>query len=175
MASLYHWLWVNPFAVITQTFEEAIDLHIMQLNLVVTAAEKSFSDLQDLLARVDVMHEIFRTEGVALSSDKADLFADLWVLLGARRRNAESFDVNLLLLKGLVTHWDNARWHTRRTLDTLLSMQEDVARLMRDRTLTQKLGNGSIPVDLHIDSLRKGIKRLETSLTKVGIEVSDFQ
>jgi hypothetical protein len=168
MGSLYHWLWSNPSALLTQTYKEAVDLHMIQLNPVVTAAEKAFADLEDLLARVDTMLDIFKNEGVAVSGNRADLLVDLWILLGASRKKTESFDANLLLLKGLVTHWDDARWHTRRALDTVLSIQADVARLTVDRTLNQNTRNGSIPVDLHIESLRKGMERLETSLAKIG-------
>jgi hypothetical protein len=145
-----------------------VNLHVMQLDPIIRAAEKSLADLEDLLARVDTMHEIFKTEGVAVSGNNADLFVDLWILLDASRKKAKTFEANLPLLKGLVKHWDDARWHTRRALDTVLSMQADVARLTMDRTLNQRTRNGSIPVDLHIESLRKGIERLEMSLAKVG-------
>ena len=101
--------------------------------------------------------------------------ADLWTILGGNRDRLETQDSHIELLGSLTTYRKEARDRVSRTIEELTSLEEDLEEL-RGRVAEPWISTlnpivdangylsrgsaGGIPLEVHMDSIRKGVTRL---------------
>ena len=157
----------------------------------VLEAEVSILDLDKLEKRLNSIHIILTREYSTISTAKHDLRnklrvmdelctrmltifdvdrdrlggiydAGAWLLtkFGVDRGQLGGMEENLALLKGVGGYRNRARAHVVAVLEMLRLMADDMEDL-RERVAAPDLVGGSIPVFVHMKSLRIGLERLK--------------
>lgn len=96
--------------------------------------------------------------------------AQLWTILGQNRREVAIFNEHRDLLADVARYRNLARDRVKGTVDQLYQLSEDLSEL-RDRVVRPVLvgGDGVIPLEVHLDSLRRGVEKL-SSFRQQGID-----
>ena len=165
-----HWsmkrvmIWKNPVKqtneVVMRTFEEAMNVLSVNMERLILEAEYSLQNLNNLEERLATLHEIVVREDSSILSARADLLEDLWTRLGGNRKSLRNADYHLGILKGLGTYRQQALAHVVAALQTLQAMSEDMED-MRERVAAPDLIGDSVPVEVHMKSIRAGLERLQ--------------
>jgi hypothetical protein len=145
--------------VIKNTFEEAMSFLSTNMEKLIVEAEHSHHNLDALEERLATLHEVVSREDFSISSDKADLLAELWTSLGGNRKELRNFEHNLDLLKGLSSYRRQALIHVVAALETLRAMKE-VMEDMRERVTAPDVVGSTVPVEVHMKSIKMGLERL---------------
>ncbi|KAF8802481.1 hypothetical protein BYT27DRAFT_7112380 [Phlegmacium glaucopus] len=145
--------------VVVETFGEAMNILSTDMERLIIEAEANIIALDVLEERLSILHEIISREDVTLSSEKADLLAELWTILGFNRNELRNFDQSLTLLKELKTYRQQALSQVVATLQTLRAMRADMEDL-RERVARPALSGSKIPVEVHMKSIKLGLQRL---------------
>lgn len=123
-------------------------------------AEVSIADLNTLEEHLKSIHEIVSREDSSMTAAKDELLAQLWTILGGNRKELKGMNKNLALLKGVGGYRDRARAHVVAALQTLETMAEEMEEL-RERVAAPELVGNTIPVEVHMKSIRSGLERLK--------------
>jgi len=145
--------------VIRNTFEEAMSVLSTNMEKLIVEAERSHHNLDALEEGLATLHEVVSREDLSISSDKADLLAELWTKLGGNRKELRSFEHNLDVLNGLSNYRRQALIHVVAALETLRAMKEDMED-MRERVTAPDLVGSKVPAEVHMKSIRMGLERL---------------
>lgn len=143
-----------------QTFTEAMDTLSTNMQRLVLEAEVSISDLNKLEEHLKSIHEIVSREDTSISGAKEELLAQLWTKLGGNRKELDEIGGHLALLKGVGGYRDRALAHVVAALHMLETMAEDMEEL-RERVAAPRLVGETVPIDVHMKSLRSGLERLK--------------
>lgn len=146
--------------VIMRTFMEAMNTMSTNMQRLVLEAEVSISDLNKLEERLISIHEIVSREDTSISTARGELLAQLWTILGGNREELNRMDEHRILLKGVGGYRDRALAHVVAALHTLEAMAEEMEEL-RERVAAPQLVGETIPIDVHMKSLRSGLERLK--------------
>ncbi|KAF4596567.1 hypothetical protein EYR40_007736 [Pleurotus pulmonarius] len=152
-------------AVVTATFTQAMELLSTHLRRLILEAEISHASLEKLEERLSTLHEIVTREDVALAASRAELFADLWTVLGGNRDKVDQHDNNLALLKNLGGYRNKALSLVVSALHTLRGLSEEIENL-RERVSEPELIGSAIPVEVHMESIKAGLGRLQEGRLK---------
>ena len=160
-AALIPWKSRKKFVnqVVVETFGEAMNILSTDMDRLIIEAEANVIDLNILEERLKTLHEIISREDIKLSSEKTDLLAELWTLLGYNRDELRNFDQSLLLLKELKTYRQQALNRVVAALQTLQMMSADMEDL-RERVARPAIAGSAIPVEVHMKSIQYGLERL---------------
>jgi hypothetical protein len=158
--SLIPWATSRKQQVMTSTFNDAMDMLSTQISRLVLEAEANIENLNDLEERLSALHELASREVITEKSDREELLAQLWTILGGNRKELKNFNENLAILKNVGTYRNQARLHVTATLQTLQSLSEDMEDL-RERVATPGLVGESIPLEVQIQSIQFGLERLK--------------
>ena len=145
--------------IVAETFGEAMNILSTDMERLIIEAEASIIALDTLEERLSTLHDIISREDLELSSEKADLLADLWTILGFRRNEMRNFDQSLSLLKELKSYRQQALARVVNALQTLQIMSTDMEDL-RERVASPAIAGSTIPVEVHMKSIQLGIERL---------------
>jgi hypothetical protein len=145
--------------VIRNTFEQTMSVLSTNMEKLIVEAEHSHHNLDALEEKLATLHEVVSREDFSISSDKADLLAELWTSLGGNRKELRNFEHNLDLLKGLSSYRRQALIHVVAALETLRAMKGDMED-MRERVAAPDLVGSKVPVEVHMKSIRMGLERL---------------
>jgi hypothetical protein len=145
--------------VVAETFGEAMDILSIDMERLIIEAEANIIALDTLEERLSTLHDIISREDLTLSSEKADLLAELWTILGLRRTDLRNFDQSLSLLKELKTYRQQALGRVVTALQTLQIMSADMEDL-RERVAKPSIAGSAIPVEVHMKSIQFGLERL---------------
>ncbi|CAA7267048.1 unnamed protein product [Cyclocybe aegerita] len=145
--------------IVTETFEDAMNVLSNNMQRLIVEAERSYQNLLDLEEKLATLHELLSREDQTISKEKEDLLAQLWTILGGNQRKVRNFDSHLALLKELSVYRKQALAHVTAALMTLRSMSEDMED-MRERVAAPDLLGPSVPVEVHMKSIRMGLERL---------------
>ncbi|KDR80925.1 hypothetical protein GALMADRAFT_91615 [Galerina marginata CBS 339.88] len=161
LASLLPW---NPNRqklneVITKTFEDTMDAFSNNIARLIIEAEISLHDLNKLEEQLNSLHDIITREESSLTFEQSELLAQLWTILGGNKKDVRNFENNLALLKGLGTYRRQARRHVVVALEILRGMSDDMEDL-RQRVAAPNLIGSSVPVEVHMKSIKMGLERL---------------
>lgn len=151
--------------VVVETFGEAMNILSTDMERLIIEAEANIIALNTLEERLSTLHDIISREDVKLSSEKADLLADLWTILGFNRDELRNFDHSLLLLKELKTYRQQARTRVVTAFQTLQMMSADMED-MRERVARPAIAGSAIPVEVHMKSIQYGLERLREGRTR---------
>ncbi|KAH8990343.1 hypothetical protein EDB92DRAFT_790653 [Lactarius akahatsu] len=158
----------SPFApsasvtkqVVVRTFTEAMNTLSANMQRLVLEAEVSISDLNKLEEHLKSIHEIVSREDSSISAARGELLAQLWTILGGNREELDKMDEHRALLKGVGGYRDRALAHVVAALQMLETMAEDMEEL-RERVAAPQLVGETIPIHVHMKSLRSGLERLK--------------
>lgn len=166
-SALMVWLGKAPQTqeIVTQTFTEAMDQLSSSMARLVIEAQSSLAHLDALEARLGTLHAILAREGAALTAAQTELLAALWTKLGGNKRELRGHNDHLALLRGLGDYRKRALVHVVGALTTLQAMSEDMQD-MRERVAAPELVGSSVPVEVHIKSIRSGLERLKDGRVK---------
>jgi hypothetical protein len=146
--------------VVLQSFTEAMNTMSTNMQRLVLEAEVSISDLNKLEEHLKTIHEVVSREDASITAVRGELLAQLWTMLGGNRKELDKMGDHLALLKGVGGYRDRARTHVLAALQTLETMAEDMEDL-RERVAAPRLVGESIPIDVHMKSLKSGLDRLK--------------
>jgi hypothetical protein len=145
--------------VVVETFGEAMNVLSTDMERLIIEAEANIIALDTLEERLSTLHDVISREDLTLSSEKADLLAELWTILGFNRDELRNFDQSLLLLKELKTYRQQALARVITALQTLQMMSADMED-MRERVARPAIAGSAIPVEVHMKSIQYGLERL---------------
>ena len=145
--------------VVVETFGEAMNILSTDMGQLIIEAEANIIALDTLEERLSTLHDIISREDLSLSSEKADLLAELWTILGFNRNELRNFDQSLMLLKELKTYRHQALVRVVTALQTLHMMSADMED-MRERVARPAIAGSAIPVEIHMKSIQYGLERL---------------
>ena len=145
--------------VVVETFGEAMNILSTDMERLIIEAEKNIIALDALEERLSTLHDIVSREDLTLSSEKEELLAELWTILGFNRSELRNFDQSLLLLKELKTYRQQALTRVMSALQTLQMMSADMED-MRERVARPAIAGSAIPVQVHMKSIQYGLERL---------------
>lgn len=152
-------------AVVTATFTQAMELLSTHLRRLILEAEISHASLEKLEERLSTLHEIVTREDAALAASRAALFADLWTILGGNRDKVDQHDNNLVLLKNLGGYRNKALSLVVSALHTLRGLSSEIENL-RERVSEPELIGTAIPIEVHMESIKAGLGRLQEGRLK---------
>ena len=136
-----------------------MNILLTDMERLIIEAEANIIALDTLGERLSTLHDIILREDLTLSSEKADLLAELWTILGFNRNELRNFDQSLLLLKELKTYRQQALVRVVNALQTLQMMSADMED-MRERVARPAIAGSAIPVEIHMKSIQYGLERL---------------
>jgi hypothetical protein len=154
------WVEQRKTKVVAATFKDAMDSLSSQVERLIIEAEANIENLNDLEERLNALHELVSREVKTIGSDREELLALLWTMLGGNRRELKNFNKNLAILKNVGMYRNQARMHVTATLQTLQSLSEDLEE-MRERVTTPGLVGDRIPLEVQMKSIQFGLDRLK--------------
>ncbi|KAI9047541.1 hypothetical protein LZ554_008257 [Drepanopeziza brunnea f. sp. 'monogermtubi'] len=135
-----------------------------EINKLIAEAQAVLMVLTNLEDRLDVIHGIAIRDDMHTKALKEEILSELWTIVGGNRGKINKMDRKLDLLKQVGTYRKTAYAHVSGTIIRLQAMGlglEDLRErvgspeLLRDRI--------DIPLEVHIESITKGVERLEES------------
>jgi len=152
-------------AVVMKTFEEAMSVLSANMEKLILEAERNLHNLNALEEKLATLHEAVSREDSSITSAKNELLGELWTIVGGNRKELLNFEQHLNLLKGLSVYRRQALGHVVSALKTLQAMSNDMED-MRERVAAPDLVGSSVPVEVHMKSIRTGLERLREGRTK---------
>lgn len=133
-----------------------------EISRLVIEAQALLTVLNNLEDRLEVIHGITVRDGVQVQASKDETLSELWAWLGGHRGKINKLNGQLNLLKEIGNRRKTALAHVS---GTLLKLQEISSGLedLRERVAAPELLRDriDIPLSVHIESIQKGINRLE--------------
>jgi hypothetical protein len=130
----------------------------------ITEAQALLMILNNLEDRLDIIHGIVTRDDVHAQKSKEEILAQLWTMLGGNRGKLNKMDRQLDLLRQVGVYRKTAYAHVS---GTLLRLQEMGVGLedLRERIAAPELlrDRAEIPLSVHLESIQKGVERLEVS------------
>lgn len=162
--SILHIIWPfrtrrNPDDDILQAFQSSLEVHSYEIQRLILELEVSIGNLNRLDEHLAVIHELCVRENLSVSIARDALLSDLWTILGGNRAQMHAFNANLELLRDLGQYRMRAVAHIIAAMETLRGMGEELEDL-RESVATPDLVGAAIPLEVHIQSIRLGIGRL---------------
>ncbi|RPB04507.1 hypothetical protein L873DRAFT_1666644 [Choiromyces venosus 120613-1] len=167
---------------ILKTFLQASGTMDTSIQRLIMEAELVLRDLDDLENRLSTIQGMASREDSVLQEKHQEVLAELWSFLGGNRRKLANFASHRSLLANIATYRSRALAHVSASLIRLQQMQADLEDL-RDRVaqpvmLRDALGEGEsigeIPLEVHVESIRKGVERLNRGRERVKGKENDY-
>lgn len=155
------------------TFTEAMNTLSVNMNRLILEGEVSLQALEKLEQRLATLYELVTREDSSLTSERAEILASLWTMLGGNKNELRHVDTHLDLLKNLGAYRQRALAHVVAALQTLQSMSDDMEDL-RERVAAPELVGERIPVEVHIKSIQGGLERLKERRLKAKEQEEDI-
>lgn len=165
----------------SQKFTEAkiLDQYVKHTAIVEEEIHKLIGEAQAILMiltnledRLEVIHSIVLRDKDHVDVKKDEILAELWTILGGNRGKLSKMNNQLDLLHQVTTYRTTAYVHVSLTivkLQEISSGLEDLRErvgapgVLRDRH--------DIPLSVHLDSIQRGVERLEESRERERINV----
>ncbi|KAF9267958.1 hypothetical protein L218DRAFT_854946, partial [Marasmius fiardii PR-910] len=152
----------NTKEVVQKTFFEAMTVLSNTIERLIVEAEIQYANLEKLEEDLAVIYDLVQREDTSISSKKAEVLGELWTKLGGNRVRLEGLDKHLFLLKNLGAYRKQALAHVVAALQTLRAISDDMED-MRERVTAPELVGESVPVEVHLESIRTGLERIKES------------
>jgi len=151
-------------ALLIRTFNMAAQEMQTQLGRLIIEAEASLILLDRLEVMLNTVHEIVTRDDMDMQTKRDEVFAKLWTKLGGNRRKLSVFASHLTLLANVAHYRRTALLRVSATMLQLRQLSTDLDDI-RDRVAAPSLvgeqeDEGGIPIEVHIESIRKGVERL---------------
>ncbi|KAI1765460.1 hypothetical protein GGR53DRAFT_489822 [Hypoxylon sp. FL1150] len=175
--------WVfSPFQV--SVFDESALLgkYIEHTSLVSDKISNLILEAQAILRQLgqaegslEMIHEHAVRTGNAVKEEKAEVFWDIWTLLGANNRRLHNLKSQLRLLAQVETQRTSAAARLTDLLHDLYDIQTKLEDL-RDRVRVPGIAADSpatIPLGVHIETINAGVERLEAARSRIRAEENE--
>ncbi|KDQ19132.1 hypothetical protein BOTBODRAFT_103313 [Botryobasidium botryosum FD-172 SS1] len=152
-------------AMLIRTFNLAAQEMQSQLGRLIVEAEADLILLDRLEVMLDTIHSIVTKNDVDIQVKRDEVLADLWTKLGGNRAKLSVFAAHRTLLGNVSRFRKTALMRVSATILQLRQLSTDLDDL-RDRVTAPSImgeqanGEGGIPIEVHIESIRKGVERL---------------
>jgi len=152
-------------AVLIRTFNLAAQEMQAQLGRLIVEAEADLILLDRLEVMLDTIHSIVTKDDADIQVKRDEVLADLWTKLGGNRAKLSVFAAHRTLLGNVSRFRKTALMRVSATMLQLRQLSTDLDEL-RDRVTAPSImgeqadGEGGIPIEVHIESIRKGVERL---------------
>ena len=160
---------LGMFQPVRFTENALLDQYIQHTHLVEEEIHKLIDEAQALLMvlnnlddRLEVIHGIATRDDMHAKAAKEEILAQLWTMVGGNRGKISKMDRQLGLLKQVGIYRKTAYAHVSGTILRLQSMGANLEDL-RERVGTPELmrDRRDIPLSVHIESIQRGVERLE--------------
>lgn len=131
-----------------------------QISTLITEAQALLTILDNLDGRLDVIASIATRDGIKAQDNKEELFAMLWTKLGGNRSSVAKLEQQLKLLQDVGAYRRLAWGHITSTIVKLQSIRDNLEDLRERVAMPETIGN-RVPLEVHIDSITRGVERLE--------------
>ena len=132
-----------------------------QIAKLITEAHALLAVLENLDARLDVISEITKRDGLKTEENRDELFELLWTKLGGNRSSVNRLEKQIQLLND-VTQYKRRAWaHVSTTMVKLQSIRDQLEDLREQVAKPETVGVNRTPLEIHINSINLGIERLE--------------
>ncbi|KAK0777449.1 hypothetical protein LTR91_013061 [Friedmanniomyces endolithicus] len=131
-----------------------------QILTLITEAQALLNILDNLDGRLDVIASIATRDGIKIDDNKEELFAYLWTKLGGNRNTVAKLAQQSELLKEVGAYRRLAWAHVTTTIVRLQAIRNTLEDL-RERVALPEVVGEKVPLEVHIESIRLGIERLE--------------
>ncbi|KAF8308189.1 hypothetical protein DL93DRAFT_1945353 [Clavulina sp. PMI_390] len=147
---------------LASSFERALAFTGKQLKQLVSDATVVLNVLRRLDKIQNTVHEIITEENNTIKNEGEELLAQLWTILGGNRAEVALFKENRDLLAKLFRFHNAARDQVVNTIGQLRMLSGALSEL-RDRVAlpVDHGADGLIPFEVHLESLRRGVEKLE--------------
>lgn len=164
----------DPEKDILSTFVQASSVMDSSIQRLIMEAESVLRDLDDLENRLAVIQDMVSREDSVIKERHEEVLAQLWSILGGNRQKLVNFASHRSLLANIAVYRSKALAHVGASLIQLQQMQADLEDL-RDRvTQPALLGDADIPLEVHIESIRKGVDRLNDGRNKAKSKENEY-
>ncbi|KAK1093059.1 hypothetical protein LTR48_003075 [Friedmanniomyces endolithicus] len=131
-----------------------------QILTLITEAQALLNILDNLDGRLDIIASIATRDGIKIDDNKEELFAYLWTKLGGNRNTVAKLAQQSELLKEVGAYRRLAWAHVTTTIVRLQAIRDTLEDL-RERVALPEVVGEKVPLEVHIESIRLGIERLE--------------
>ena len=164
-----------PFTPVPVTKSRVLDQYLIHTGLIsdeiiklIDEATALLSVLQNLEDRLEVIHAVSYSNSQSAQIDKDEILGHLWTMLGGNRAQVSKHDKHLKLLSHVGEYRAAAFAHVSGTILKLQAMSVELEEL-RTRVDAPGLAKGmqkEVPLEVHIESIRLGVERLEQGRAK---------
>ncbi|KAG8810348.1 hypothetical protein FRC19_004603 [Serendipita sp. 401] len=142
------------------TFNQAAGLMESNLRRLIAAAMATTTVLNNLESQLLIIHEVVSREEGNTKLRREEVLADLWTYVGANRGKLANFASHRSLLSQVATYRSAAAVQVGGTLIQLEKLAADLDDLRERVAMPLLAEEASIPIEVHITTLRKGVERL---------------
>jgi hypothetical protein len=135
-----------------------------EINNLISEAQALLLVLQSLEDRLDVIHSISLSNSLSAQVSKDEVLSHLWTMLGGNRAQLSKYNKQLQLLRHVGEYRKIAFAHVSATILKLQAMGaelEDLRMRVGSAELQRDYGKEEVPLEVHIESIRMGVERLE--------------
>ncbi|TFY77521.1 hypothetical protein EWM64_g6491 [Hericium alpestre] len=158
--SWFGWCKPNIEEVVSRTFALALEVVVQSMEHLVYEAQSNFDNIGRLEECLNAIAQLHASESIFISSMMATLQDDFWTRLGLNGAAVRGVNGLQDLLTAVGQSHQHAHAHVVAVLQTLHGMSADMEEL-RERLHVPELIGDTIPIDVQIESLMKGIERLK--------------
>ncbi|XP_014551729.1 hypothetical protein COCVIDRAFT_112164 [Bipolaris victoriae FI3] len=135
-----------------------------EITRLIETAQALLLVLNNLEERLTTIFDIATTDDQSITRSQEELLSSLWTKLGGNRGNVKANKRSLILLSNISAYRQKAVVHVSETLLKLQEIQAGLENLREGVAAPEMLGYKSgIPVQVHIDTIGKGVERLQVS------------
>lgn len=160
-----------PFQPVKFTESLLLDQYIQHTRIVEEEIKNLIDEAQAILMvltniedRLDTIHGIATRDDMHTKALKEEILSELWTMVGGNRNKINKMDRKLNLLQQVGVYRKTAYAHVSGTIIRLQAMGAGLEDL-RERVASPELLKDriDIPLSVHIESITKGVERLEQS------------
>jgi hypothetical protein len=150
------------------TFLQAASIMDAAIQQLIQEAETALQGLEELENSLETVENIIHQESGTIKEQQREALAQIWTYLGGNRNKLAIYESHLYLLKNTGVFKKRALSFVTKSLVQLQTMQSNLMEL-RDRVAEPGLVGveaPQIPLEVHIESIRKGVERLSDGMSR---------
>ena len=135
-----------------------------EITRLIETAQALLLVLNNLDERLTTIFEIATNDDQTITRTQEELLSSLWTKLGGNRGDVKANAKSLNLLSNISAYRKKAVVHVSETLLKLQEIQAELENLREGIAAPEILGyRGELPLEYHIDTIGKGVERLQVS------------
>ena len=154
-------------SIVRGAFEASIDGLSAQLTRVIVEATTTMIALDRLEDRLFDIHSLCVPEALLTEVELQDLLWTIWTILGSNKDKIRDLRRREAVLREVEQYRAVALAYVSAAAQILQGLEAELSEL-RDRLTETTLGPSDIPVEVHLASLERSIRRFETGSQSYG-------